>query len=129
MSTYPTMTDEAKESSEKSYYRSNPTDTESVEEEKSIGVHKAEILANQWKHTFWYKVILGFSAFLCGYAYGLDRIIFYFSLPKSSAKFIRETWICRKKSPILSKLHKIEEVDVALEKRLNLSLRKIVSHY
>ena len=99
MSTYPTMTDEAKESSEKSYYRSNPTDTESVEEEKSIGVHKAEILANQWKHTFWYKVILGFSAFLCGYAYGLDRIIFYFSLPKSSAKFIRETWICRKNKP------------------------------
>ena len=77
MSTYPTMTDEAKESSERSYYRSNPTDTESVEEEKSIGVHKAEILANQWKHTFWYKVILGFSAFLCGYAYGLDGNIRY----------------------------------------------------
>ncbi|KAI5952279.1 ARN1 [Candida jiufengensis] len=43
-----------------------------IEDEKSIGVLKAEILANQWKHTFWYKLILLFSAFLVGYAYGLD---------------------------------------------------------
>lgn len=43
-----------------------------IVEEKSIGVEKAEILANQWKHTFWFKLLLGFSAFLCGYAYGLD---------------------------------------------------------
>ncbi|CAK9439715.1 uncharacterized protein LODBEIA_P38150 [Lodderomyces beijingensis] len=43
-----------------------------VEAEKSIGVEKAEILAEQWKHTFWYKVVLLFSAFLVGYAYGLD---------------------------------------------------------
>ncbi|KAI5960098.1 ARN1 [Candida pseudojiufengensis] len=43
-----------------------------IEDEKSIGVLKAEILANQWKHTFWYKIILLISAFLVGYAYGLD---------------------------------------------------------
>lgn len=39
--------------------------------EKSIGVRKAEILAAQWD-TWYYKIILLFSAFLVGYAYGLD---------------------------------------------------------
>ncbi|KAG5419072.1 ARN1 [Candida metapsilosis] len=48
-----------------------------IEEEKSIGVLKAELLAEQWKHTFWYKLVLLFSAFLVGYAYGLDSQIRY----------------------------------------------------
>ncbi|RCK54967.1 Siderophore iron transporter ARN1 [Candida viswanathii] len=72
MSTEPIPSDEHKTSSEKSFYRANPTDVESEIEEKSIGVEKAELLAATWKHSFWPKVILGFSAFLCGYAYGLD---------------------------------------------------------
>lgn len=45
---------------------------QAVEAPKSIGVIKAELLAEQWKHTFWYKLVLLFSAFLVGYAYGLD---------------------------------------------------------
>ena len=48
-----------------------------IEEEKSIGVLKAELLAAQWKHTFWYKLVLLISAFLVGYAYGLDSQIRY----------------------------------------------------
>lgn len=40
-------------------------------EEKSYGVLKAEILAAQWQKG-WQKVILLISAFLVGYAYGLD---------------------------------------------------------
>ena len=48
-----------------------------IEEEKSIGVLKAELLAEQWKHTFWYKLVLLISAFLVGYAYGLDSQIRY----------------------------------------------------
>lgn len=45
-------------------------------EEKSIGVKKAELLAAQWD-TWYYKVILLCSAFLVGYAYGLDGQIRY----------------------------------------------------
>lgn len=42
-----------------------------AKEQKSIGVEKAEILAEQWQ-TWYQKLILLFSAFLVGYAYGLD---------------------------------------------------------
>ncbi|CUM64918.1 uncharacterized protein PRCAT00002536001 [Priceomyces carsonii] len=45
-------------------------------EEKSIGVRKAEILALQWDK-WYYKLILLFSAFLVGYAYGLDGNVRY----------------------------------------------------
>ncbi|KAI5953789.1 ARN1 [Candida theae] len=77
---------EAKASSvdeEKQIYDKQTSDNTSdelehaIEEEKSIGVLKAELLAEQWKHTFWYKVVLLVSAFLVGYAYGLDSQIRY----------------------------------------------------
>ncbi|KAI3405283.1 ARN1 [Candida oxycetoniae] len=58
--------------SNKNYENSEKPLEEAVEAEKSIGVQKAELLAEQWKHTFWYKCILLAAAFVVGYAYGLD---------------------------------------------------------
>ncbi|KAG7666429.1 ARN1 [[Candida] subhashii] len=48
------------------------SDTETDTEEKSIGVRKAEILAAQWNGNKWLHVVLLISAFIVGYAYGLD---------------------------------------------------------
>lgn len=51
--------------------KSTSSDISLVGQEKSTGVLKAEILAQQW-NTWYYKTILLISAFLVGYAYGLD---------------------------------------------------------
>lgn len=47
------------------------SDASTVEIERPLGVVRAEILARQW-NTWYHKAILLFSAFLVGYAYGLD---------------------------------------------------------
>lgn len=56
--------------------QNHTSDVDSVLQEKSIGVVKAEILAQQWT-PWYYKVILLISAFVCGYAYGLDSQVRY----------------------------------------------------
>ncbi|RLV92973.1 Siderophore iron transporter ARN1 [Spathaspora sp. JA1] len=48
------------------------SDETTIGEEKSIGVRKAEILAAQWNENKYLHLVLLFSAFLVGYAYGLD---------------------------------------------------------
>lgn len=48
-----------------------PSSDDSLLEQKSTGVRKAEILAQQWQ-TWYQKLIILISAFLVGYAYGLD---------------------------------------------------------
>ncbi|EMG49908.1 ARN1 Siderophore iron transporter ARN1 [Candida maltosa Xu316] len=72
---------------EKTYSDTTDTVDEAIREEKSIGVEKAEILAKQWEHSFWYKLILGFSAFLCGYAYGLDAQTRYVYVAYSTSSY------------------------------------------
>lgn len=57
--------------SEKDFSEQHYSDDETLIETKSIGVEKAEILAKQYE-AWYYKVILLISAFLVGYAYGLD---------------------------------------------------------
>ncbi|CAI5758276.1 unnamed protein product [Candida verbasci] len=69
---------EGEKHSQDQYFDHKSTDDSSdvfekaITAEKSIGVEKAEILANQWKHSFWYKVILGLSGITIGWAWGLD---------------------------------------------------------
>lgn len=62
---------EKKMSEEEPYFQKVSSSDDSLLDKKSTGVRKAEILAEQWD-TWYYKLILLFSAFLVGYAYGLD---------------------------------------------------------
>ncbi|KAK6463556.1 ferrichrome-type siderophore transporter [Scheffersomyces coipomensis] len=49
-----------------------PLNSSFEEEEKSIGVEKAELLAATWDNNIYYKLVLLFSSFIVGYGYGLD---------------------------------------------------------
>ncbi|ODV82232.1 MFS general substrate transporter, partial [Suhomyces tanzawaensis NRRL Y-17324] len=57
------------------------------EEEKSIGVIKAEILAHQWSGKWYYHLILLISAFLVGYGYGLDGLLRYIFTGYATASY------------------------------------------
>ncbi|SCV02518.1 LAMI_0H00100g1_1 [Lachancea mirantina] len=51
-------------------------DTDKLHATKAIVIRKTEILASQYDR-WYYRIILLFSAFLCGYGYGLDGNIRY----------------------------------------------------
>ncbi|EGW32872.1 iron-siderophore transporter [Spathaspora passalidarum NRRL Y-27907] len=63
------------------------SDAETAIEEKSIGVRKAEILAAQWSDNVYLHIILLFSAFLVGYAYGLDGSTRYIYTAYATASY------------------------------------------
>ncbi|KAK6199471.1 major facilitator superfamily domain-containing protein [Scheffersomyces amazonensis] len=66
------MSDSYQEKASGSDVASHSSQVSTFEEEKSIGVEKAELLAAAWDNKFYYKIILLFSSFLVGYGYGLD---------------------------------------------------------